>query len=397
MVEMFPLIEYEEIDECPVGEIDFKNGEQGSVDAPSCELTKYKTQTRLNGMSSESQQVLRSSCFCRSNTELTAGFDEFYLKTAEVTNCDAGPISVKQFCRKQMMEGAKWLGIINVLQPNDKDIYAFSDKKGTIRENFANTLPGAAAEAVKCGRIVNSDGGTAAKYSNKGGNCVPFDKMNDLLYRLEFETSKLDSGAARGPSSGTYGELLCNSHNRLTNTQFTFRQLAYQWDRARANNDNLVQRPGEDTPVYNGDATTQVHNAPNIANQLFKHASVKMCSIDWTQEITGEMSRKDSAGGKYTNPYELFDREIGEAIFATEIAKLAKRKTAAANANLWAAIEEELTSTTDSGINHDISYEAAEHFMRIVTTDANDAAVDSANDDDGAEGASSENPTSIIL
>ena len=392
-VEMFPLVEYEEIDGCPVGEIEYKAGEEGSVEAPSCELIKYKSAARLNGMSFESQQVLRSSCFCRSNTEEGAGLDEFYLKTAEVTTCNTGPTSVKQFCRKQMMEGAKWLGVINVLQPEDKDIYADSSVKSAIKNQFAQTLPGADAEAIKCGRLVNSVGGTNATYSNKGGNCVPFAKMNDLLYRLEFETSKLDSGAVRSSSGNTYGDLLCNLHNRLANTQFTFRQLAYQWDRARPNNQGLVERPDEDTVVYNGDATTQVHDAPNIANQLFKHGNVKMCSIDWTQEITGEMTRKDSAGGKYTNPYELFDREIGEAIFATEIAKLAKRKTAAANANLWAAIEEELTSTTDRGINHDISYEAAEHFMRIVTTDAQDAAVDST--DDEAVGAATQDPTAI--
>ena len=42
-----------------------------------------------------------------------------------------------------------------------------------------------------------------------------------------------------------------------------------------------------------------------------------------------------------------------------------------------------------------IATEAAEHFMRIVTTDATDAAVDSGTDDDGAENAANEPPSTI--
>jgi len=393
-VEMFPLIEYEELEACPSGKTEKVSGEFGDDITPSCELIDYASLNRLNLMSSESQQVLRSTCFCRSNDDKTYHNDEFYLKTAEVSDCsNAGPESVRQFCRMQMLEGKKWENVVSVLQPATKDIYARTARKGYIKTKFAATLPSAEDQSRKCGRVVNSDG-TSPKYSNKGGNCVPFTKMNNLLYRLEFETSELDSGVTRVTTNPTtYEGLLCNLHNRLANTQFTFRQLAYQWDRSRPASaaGDVPTKPEEDETIYTYDATSQ-HADATIVNLVFGH-DVQMCNIDWTQEITGEMTRRDSAGGKYTNPYELFDREIGEAIFATEIAKLAKKKTAAANANLWAALEEELTSTTSTGINYKISFEAAEHFMRIVTTDHDDAAVDS--NDAGAEGAGTQNPDSI--
>jgi len=378
-VEMFPLIEYEELEACPSGKTENADGEFGDVEAPSCELIDYASRNRLNGMSSESQQVLRSTCFCRSNAVNNDYHnDEFYLRTAEVSTCNAttaGPESVRQFCRMQMLEGQKWENVVSVLQPATKDIYASTASKGAIKTKFAATLPSTEDQSRKCGRVVNSDG-TDPKYSNKGGNCVPFAKMNDLLYRLEFETSKLDSGVTRVATPVNYEGLLCNLHNKLANTQFTFRQLAYQWDRSRPASaaSDVPTKPEEDEAIYTYDATSQ-HADANIVNLVFKHGAAQMCNVDWTQEITGEMTRHDSAGGKYTNPYELFDREIGEAIFATEIAKLSKRKTAAANSNLWAALEEELTSTTLTGINYQISYEAAEHFMRVVTTDHDDSAV----------------------
>jgi len=384
--EMFPVIEYEELEECPSGDVEKSGDDLGTKDSPLCDQATYNTRDTLNAMTSESQDILRSKCFCRKGKQLggsaipastdTYEADEFYLSFEQPNNCTVynsindNLQSVHQFCKMQMLEGAKWKSVLGGLEPQDTDIHVYgSTSKGDIRDKVAATLPLVADNYVpSCGRIISSDD-AETKISNKGGNCVPFAKMNDLLYRLEFETSQYNSGKTRGNGQQqvvTFVDTFCSDGERLANTQFTFRQLAYQWDHARAYAAGATPTtPLDSENIADWSYVQQLSNATNLDNQQFYHGDAQMCNIDWTHEITGEMVRTDFSGGLYTNPYELFDREIGEAIFATEVAKLEKEKVAGENEKLWRSFKSSLTGGT-SDLVDDIAGKAAGHFEKIL-------------------------------
>ena len=298
------------------------------------------------------------------------------------------------------MESRRWKDALESLEPHQSSIKVFGTpahrdaKKATIYANLKQTLPLVESNyKPNCGRLLSSDGNKML-YSNKGGNCVPFDKMNELLYRLEFETSASDIGTQRGSSGGAaatkFGERFCQEADKLANTMYSFRQIAYQWNHARPPNASFtaVSIPTVSTLLtdFANDENTQSNTATALVNQLFSHPNggtkTVMCNIDWTQELvpSAQTIRKDFAGSEYENPYLLFDREINEAIFNTRVAVQAKRRAATDNKNLWSAVEAELTSVDKDRLNSDIAHEAAEHFMRIVTTDTDDVDVDSVED-----------------
>ena len=391
-VEMFPLVEYEEFEECPAGDIAKLDDDLGTKAEPLCDQGSYNTQATFNAMTSESQDILRSKCFCRKGKQLgrrvggstpingdTYEADEFYLTYIPPNNCSVFNStnddlqSVYQFCKMQILEGAKWRHVLSGLEPQNRDIHTYGSSKPAkiagIKDKLDATLPLVADNYVPtCGRIVSSDP-DERKYSNKGGNCVPFSKMSDLLYRLEFETSQYNSGTLRQNPPDTFGDTFCDKAERLATKQFTFRQLAYQWDHARAKLSGVVPTtPLENEQIDTWTAVEQISSAPNIADQLFLHPDgQQMCNIDWTREITGEMSRTDATGFKYTNPYELFDREIGEAIFATEVAQLSKQKALTHNERLWKDFRAALTERGPGTLMNKVANEAAEHFMNILT------------------------------
>lgn len=403
---LFPGIEFEEMEECPIGDVEKSGKDSGSRIAPLCDNSDYTTADTYNAMTSSSQSILRSKCFCRKGSLDPAvedyEADDFYLSTEErggLANCSSFSAlsSVHQFCQKTgLMEAKRWKDTLEDLEPKATYIKTFGTNaaatKTDILAKMDATLPLVGSyNRANCGRLVSSDGDEML-YSNKGGNCAPFAKLHDVLYRLEFETSKADSGTQRG-TNGNFADSLCKKSDKLASTMYTFRQLAYQWDHARVKNATVAGAPSVpalDDDVVSWSNSGQEFGAESVADQLFAFGDTDMCNIDWTEEIAGETSRKDSAGSDYSDPYLLFDREIQEAIFNAEVAVLAKKKTAASNENLWAAIEAELTSVGDGRINSEIAFEAAEHFMRIVTTDPTDDSVDST--DAGAEGGASENP-----
>ena len=410
---IFPSVEFEEMEDCPMGDVEKTGKDSGTKTAPLCDNTDYDSADDYNKMTSSAQAIIRSQCFCRKgmmdspveNYEA----DDFYLSVEEKggnANCShlTDLPSVYQFCEHGNLEARRWKDALADLEPSEQHIKVFGSnqaattKKTNILAKLQGTLPLTSQATFKanCGRLVSSDEDEML-YSNKGGNCVPFPKMNDLLYRLEFETSQADSGTMRG-NKGTFADTLCKKSDKLANTMYTFRQLAYQWDHARIKDINIPNSSPE-IPSLSDQTSTwtssgQSYDASSFADQLFSFGNTRMCNIDWTEEIAGETSRKDSAGSAYSDPYLLFDREVEEAIFNADVAVQAKKKTAAANQNLWSAIEAELTAVDATRINSKISYEAAEHFMRIVTTDADDKAVD-ATDDDGAAGAATQNPDSF--
>ena len=325
-VALFPLIEYEELEECPMGDVNHVPGvDLGSVEAPTCERIDYDTADKLLATTSQLQTVLRSQCFCRNGVKVDDSVDSkigdlAYLRISSGTcNKFAVGSSARTFCESPNLEASVWANVLENLQPLQKDVYVppgrSSTLKATIANNVKKTLPPVADQAANCGRLVNSDEAastsTTALFSNKGGNCVPFAKMNVLLRRLEREST----GYNNTDSQDIVG---------LTFAGNTFASELY------------------------GDAISSA----------------------------------------------LPDDEIEEAIFTSEVAQLAKRKIAGDNANLWAAIEEELTSTDEGRINQQIAHEAAEHFMRIVTTDEDDADVDSTDPDGERNG---DPPTGLFV
>lgn len=417
-LQMFPDIENEDFESCPTGDVKKDGQDSGSQETPLCDNKKYDTATLFNSASANSQAMVRNKCFCRMGSLGTGTdkvsdadiyeADEFYLAiTASTQNCSAyeGLPSVHQYCKLGNFEIPSWKKTLESLEPHETSIRVYSDtngqRKADIYKNLKETLPLIShTPQINCGRLVSADG-AEMKYSNKGGNCVPFKKMHDLLYRLEFETSGVESGTQRGSiplgfAADEFGSRLCGQSDTLASTLYTFRQLSYQWDHARDTGTGLKSPIASDkTADWTKDETTQVFNATALQNQLFSRNAIKMCNIDWTQELTGQTERKDSTGGTYADPYLLFDREIKEAIFNLEVAVQAKKDNVIDNENLWRAIETELTSVQPDRINYGIAIEAAEHFMRIVTTDEHDAAVDSGIDNDGAKNAATESPTTI--
>ena len=423
---IFPPIEFEEFQDCPAGDVRQSAKDDGTKAAPLCDNTDYSTISTFNEMTANSQALLRSQCFCRKGSLPQATkvadidkyeADDFYLSMTDKggrSNCtefEKLP-SVYQFCENGNMESQRWRNALEALEPHESSIKVFgttaqqNERRAKIYNNLLKTLPLVSSKyKPNCGRLVSSDA-DEMMYSNKGGNCLPFPGMGELLYRLEFETSKAEIGSTRGAggvggaTAGTFGTRFCQVSDRLANTLFSFRQIAYLWDHARfaGAEDTSVSVPTASALLtdFSNDDNTQTSTAGALTDQLFSHGDAKMCNIDWTEELTGQHTRKDSAGSSYDNPYLLFDREIEEAIFNAGVAVQAKRQNAADNENLWSALEAELTSVDTVRLNADIAYEAAEHFMRIVTTDSDDKAVD-ATDADGAVDAGTERPSPLDI
>ncbi len=428
--QIFPLIEFEYVQECPVGILEKVTENLGIESAPICDNKNYATKIAMNTMSFEAQSLARSECFCRMGSlykdngrdlgqtdEIIDKYemDEIYLgidasKIAARCSSLSGLESVYHFCVSGMLESGKWRSVLEDLEPDIKSVkhYRSVESKQELIEQLMQTLPLVSSNyEPNCGRLLSSKGDNPL-YSNKGGNCVPFDKMNEILYRLEFETSEVDSGRVRGfhiDSNGqkrvsklkTFEDTLCKVSDKLANTYLTFRQMAYKWD----------------TPILTASATTAIspkisdniiekfpnfeaqkkYDSINRQNRVYWYdniivddglSKVPMCTVDWTSEIVGRSQVQDAAGTHYDDPYALLRRQVDEAVFNVRIAEKSKQQTHIDNELLWDAIESELTSLDHERMNWKISMEVAEHFMRITTTDSDDNAVDS--NDQGADG-----------
>jgi len=436
--QIFPLIEFEDVEECQIGMVEKASENFGIESAPLCDNKNYASKTVMNTMSFEAQALARSECFCRmgslyenngrdtGDTDVVTDkyeLDEIYLgidasKIASKCSSLVGLESVYHFCVSGMMESGKWRSVLQDLEPDIKSIkhYRSSASKTQLVEKLLQTLPLVSSNyEPNCGRLLSSVGETPL-YSNKGGNCVPFQKMNEILYRLEFETSEVESGRVRGfyiDASGTkrvdklqtFQDTLCKVSDKLTNTYLTFRQMAYKWDKPISTSDTsttIIAPKISDNILekFENFEEQQNYDSKNVQNRVYWFdnivvgdglTKVPMCNVDWTSEIVGRAQIQDAAGTLYDDPYELLHRQVDEAIFNVHIAVLSKEKTQQDNELLWDAIETELTSLDSERINWKISMEVAEHFMRITTTDFDDSAVDST--DPGADG--DENPVEL--
>jgi len=470
---IFPLIEFEDVEECPVGNVEINKFNLGLEISPLCDNVNFITRTKLNKMSFEAQTLARSECFCRMgqlstkngrlqarctagvpvgspvtscdgtcdsgdlNTDkngcveaganFTAGHfigeetddviasadmyeaDEVYLMfddTKLLAKCDSikSLESVYHYCTSSYTETRIWKNVLKDLEPNLAQIKHYRshiDPEDMIK-NMQKTMNLVSdTYTPTCGRLITSSI-EEHMYSNKGGNCVPFEKLNEIMYRLEYETSAAESGKMRGDNFIKFKDGLCKIGNKLENTYYTFRQLAYRWDHAMKKTDLSRMRIKPVTKnlvsLWQNFKRDQHEHAENPVDRLYwrdpEDQTEPMCFVDWVHEITGDSTVYDAAGTVYDDPYSLFAREIEEAIFNVDIAKQTKLETRKDHELLWAAIEEELTSIEPNRLNYQISLGLAKHFMRIVTTDSDDEAVDGK--DLHAEDADTELPEKIV-
>jgi len=451
--QIFPVIEFDQLDECPVGNVEKENNDLGSQTEPLCDQQDTDTKATQRALDLESQILIRKRCFCRQGSlgsnnydstnmkPKTTAFelDELYLMTEPPADTDCDELkamdapSYYQYCKGNAFDDRTWKKTLQDLLPMKHAIKTFggskSSKQTAIYNKLGATLPQHwDASAVKakvaskpnCGRLVTTSSTTTSSMSsNKGGNCVPFRGLHEILYRLEFETSQDYMGEQQdctnvfaNEQDCRFEQVACKTSDALENTLFGFRQFGYVWDHPMY---KTSAAPNKISPIQSDKLsvwTNGYNNANTIAvltpgtsdqtqnswsvgsDKLFRLASGKQqCNINWGLQITGDVARKDASGSSYDDPYDLFEREIQEAVVNVEVAMAAKTKAVENTEVLWSKISDELTDFDASGntIASDLSVEVAEHFMRITTTDSNDANVDSL--DGGAGG--TDNPDAM--
>jgi len=443
--QIFPVIEFEEIDACPVGNVEFRTGDRGNTEVPLCDQKDTDATGDQRALDLEGQILVRKRCFCRQGIQLRESgnalsgsnayeFDELYLMTKAPTTADCEVYktndapSYYQYCTGNSFDDRTWRKTLGDLLPMKHSIKVFGtggNNKDELFNNLGATLPDdwnsdtnrtEIHKIQSCGRMISTDKTTAVE-SNKGGNCVPFRGLHEILYRLEFETSQNKQGEQKNcdgiDKDCTFAQVACKESNALENTLYSFRQFTYVWDHPMYK--KLNGTGGKTVPVqpnslsgwegifdtFNVSATgtSQYQNSwSDNVNKLFRKADNKqMCNINWGLQLTGDVAREDAAESKYEDPYDLFRREIAEAIVNVEIAIAAKTDAIEDSDTLWSKITEQLTSfgSDSGGIASDLSTEVAEHFMRITTTDDDDDRVTNITTTDGETDALDDNADAL--
>jgi len=425
---MFPFIENEQIEGCAMGEVEhLAQVESGTDEQPLCETNKRQTMESLNRISEAGQSMSRSRCFCR-NGKLDGEygkdtgvydkheFDQLYLEsdidgplpTREQCKSDYADKlpSVYTYCANMQNWGDNlvWKKTLRALRPRKERIHSrksglTADEqetlKNTIITNLENTLP---TNENTCGRVVNADseGGDKVKYSNKGGNCIPFEKLHEVIYRIEFETSRAETGKSKiskdpawltgtnaGKTALKYGDYFCNQDHSHSNTKFSFRQMAYLWDHVQGgSSDNQTIssnsvtdkfRPQEAHSFPTDYLTYETTSGSFPKRSRYELTERDFCFVDWIGDFSGASERLSGSGEAYENPYNLYGREIDEATWNTAIAIASKKKVKIDNLELWDVLEEQLTYVETGNLLDAIGKAATRHFMRVTSTDTNDS------------------------
>ena len=344
----------------------FEQGiDAGGAENPKCDLagTDYSS---FQGTPHTKSMAQRTSCFCRSFAD---SGDEFYLTTTQSTGkafCDANfkeklP-SVYSYClnHAQLGETDEWKRSLDELLFSPNDIPTnldtwFHGASVQIKKNFEDSIVG---QGTRCGRVSTADP-ASVKFSNKGGNCIPLDGVQDIVYRLEFEYFDADAAVDRKGAGNTYADIMCVA-NPGGDQVLSFRQLAYVWQRMGAVTAN--QLPAE-TDV-NGD-TIGVNNA---RAQLYDDDGTNdyqdFCSVDYAQMLGGGKAYKD-AGMNVADPLDFLGRVNSEASQNVEATANAKNAAKESEDRLWSKLSDELTLDQEGRIIKSIGDRAAAHFKRI--------------------------------
>ena len=209
-LKMFPGIEFSEFDECPIGLTEHNsNSEEGTETVPLCTKKNFDTDVKLSAQGAVQQGVLRHDCFCR---QASSGYlknaDTPYLEwnQARITNLCSGntllnnnKVAHQYVCEPRIGKDLNtWKSHLENLEPKEHKIMTYGTtaqkaaRKNALIAKIQATMNLVTNNmAIDCGRLVSVD--TSMGTSNKGGNCIPFPEMNDMLYKLEIMTSELEN------------------------------------------------------------------------------------------------------------------------------------------------------------------------------------------------------------
>ena len=246
----------------------FESGiDEGSATNPKCDLagTSYAS---TQGVPHTKSMGQRSTCFCRSFAD---SGDDFYLTTtaANSSDCDTkfkGKLpSVYTYCRKhgELGRTVEWKNTLDQLKFSASDVPTLLDTwfvgaSTEIQQNFDASIVG---QGTKCGRVASASTNSVA-FSNKGGNCIPLEGIEQIVYRLEFEFFSPDAAVDRKGSGATYADMMCEA-NVAGDQVLSFRQLVYQWQ----NNATMVEEDANPDTIATTNPTSQFYdNAGTLIN-----------------------------------------------------------------------------------------------------------------------------------
>ena len=330
----------------------FEQGiDAGGPDDPKCDLagTDYSS---FQGTPHHKSMAQRSTCFCRSFAD---SGDEFYLTTTQSTGkafCDANfkeklP-SVYTYCLEhaQLGDTEEWKRTLDQLLFSPEDVPTqldtwFPGAVDELRTAFENSIQG---QGTKCGRVSSADPNTV-KFSNKGGNCVPLEGVQDIVYRLEFEFFNADAAVDRkgygNPTHGwKYADTMCEAN--LGGEQIlSFRQLAYDWQRKNPNNPGKLYLEDD----FNTDTIQTTDRKAQFYDDDGNNDYQEFCSVDYAQLLGGGKAYKEG-GTEVADPLEFLSRVSGEASFNVEKTRTEKADVKNQQDTLWNKIRQQLTDNT---------------------------------------------------
>ena len=348
----------------------FENGiDAGGATDPRCDLagTDYAS---FQGTPHTKSMALRSSCFCRS---FDGSGDDFYLTTTEApdaafcdTNFEEKLPSVYTYCllHKQLGETNEWKNALSQLlfSPNDVPTNLntwFNGASDEIKKNFEDSVAG---QGTKCGRVSTADP-ASVKFSNKGGNCIPLEGVQDIVYRLEYEFFNADAAVDRKGNGDTYADKMCVA-NPGGDQVLSFRQLSYVWQRMGAVTANELPAETDDNSddIHTNDPKAQFYDDSNTTAGAGQYED--FCTVDYTQMLGGGKAYED-AGMKVADPLDFLSRVNSEASENVEATANAKNNALESEDRLWSKLSDELTLDQAGRIIKKIGDRAAAHFKRV--------------------------------
>jgi len=380
--EYFYPLENSQVYQCDSEFSAFEKGvDMGGVADPKCDLfgTDYASAQGLPMFTSLEQ---RTNCFCRSFSDSgsnTRSVDEYYLQTdisqTECDNLKDTLPSAYTYCNNFDQNGdvTTWKQSLAALEAREGDMpdalnewYTVTNNNGKtgkeeVRTNFDDSITGS---GTRCGRVSNAQTATTGvKFSNKGGNCIPLVGIEHIVYRLEHEFINARAAADRKGTGNTYGDMTCSKSDG-ENT-YSFRQLAYQWQRYNATGNGKFPNEGDENVDNIGSAGRN--------SQFYDNAQSKyqqMCSVDYTQILGGGKNYIDG-DVKVADTLQFLGRIAGEAAYMYGLAQTEKNTITESETVMFSHLLKELTSTERDGVStshiiNGIGKAAARHFMAIT-------------------------------
>ena len=338
----------------------FESGiDEGSATNPKCDLagTSYAS---TQGVPHTKSMGQRSTCFCRSFAD---SGDDFYLTTtaANSSDCDTnfkGKLpSVYTYCKKHGELGRtdEWKNTLDQLKFSASDVPTLLDTwfvgaSTEIQQNFDASIVG---QGTKCGRVASAST-TSVAFSNKGGNCIPLEGIEQIVYRLEFEFFSPDAAVDRKGSGATYADMMCEA-NVAGDQVLSFRQLAYQWQ----NDATMVEEDTNPDTIATTNPTSQFYdNAGTLINGVLVPQYEDFCSIDYAQMLGGGRAYVEG-GVAVADPLGFLKRVNGEASYNVDQIYSEASRIRTDEDVLWSHMIKHLSNTDAAHVIDKIGKKAA--------------------------------------